>query len=118
VRYHEHVAQVLGREKEVFDEFLAKIELHGVGVEILLEESTHTPQAILRVASRQQSDLIVMNTRGRSRAAAILLGSITSKTMEESPVPVLVVKHYGKKMSLVQAMLNHRTWEERSPKAN
>jgi nucleotide-binding universal stress UspA family protein len=118
VRYPEHTAEVVGEERESFDKFLDTTDLHGVGVDILLEESTRPVQAILRVAKRQDVDLIVMNTHGRSRAAAILLGSITSATMEETEIPLLAFKHFGSRMSLLQALLHPRTWQRRSPKTN
>jgi nucleotide-binding universal stress UspA family protein len=118
VRYAEHLDEIRGREATAFADFVRPINLHGVSVEPVFEESTHPPQALLRVAGRHGADLIVMNTRGRSRAAAILLGSITSKTMEDTTIPVLCVKHFGGRMSFLQALSHRRFWEERAPKAN
>jgi hypothetical protein len=57
-----------------------------------------------------------MNTRGRSRAASVLLGSTTSETMADTAVPLLAVKHHGSRMRLLEALLNHRVWERKGPK--
>ena len=59
-----------------------------------------------------------MATRGRSRAASVLLGSTTSAVMANTAIPVLAVKHFGSRMTLREALLNHRIWEQQSPKTN
>jgi hypothetical protein len=38
--------------------------------------------------------------------------------MSATKIPLLAVKHYGGKLTLLEALLNHRVWETRSPKAN
>jgi len=118
VRYDEHVEEVVGREETAFEEFLAGVDTHGIRVEPILRESTHPGQAILRVAENCGSDLIVMNTRGRSHTASLLLGSVTSDAMAGTTVPLLAVKHYGSHMTALQAILNHRFWDEKAPKSN
>jgi len=118
VRYEEHVDEVLGQEDAAFEKFLSGVDTQGVQVAPVFEESTHPADAILRVAERLSTDLIVMNTRGRSRAASVLLGSTTSDTMAATTGPLLVVKHYGDHLSLLEALLNHRTWEHGAPKTN
>jgi len=118
VQYEEHVHEVIGNEQAAFRQFLAPIPLHGVKVVPLFEESTQPAHAILETAERIGADLIVMNTRGRSRAAAILLGSVTSDIMVQTRIPVLVVKHFGAKMNLLEALLDHRTWSAAMPKTN
>ena len=118
VRYDEHVHEVLGNEEAAFSRFLAQVNTHGVRVEPLFAESTHPAREILRTADHLGTYLIVMNTRGRSRAAAILLGSVTSRVMVQTRIPVLVVKHFGARMNLLQALLDHRTWAAETPKTN
>jgi nucleotide-binding universal stress UspA family protein len=118
VRYDEHVAEILGKEEAAFADLVAGVDRRGVAIETLVEESAQPARAILRVAERTRADLIVMNTRGRSRAAAVLLGSVTSEVMAATTAPLLAVKHFGAHMSVLQALLSHRKWEERTPKTN
>jgi hypothetical protein len=49
-----------------------------------------------------------MGTRGRSRAASILLGSETEQTMIHTSVPVLAVKAHGANLRLLQVLLDER----------
>jgi len=118
VRYDEHVDEVHGQEEAAFQRMLENVDCHGVEVQPLFEESTHVSDAILRVAERLAADLIVMNTRGRSRAAAVFLGSVTSATMMATPIPLLAVKHFGSRLPLLSALLSQRIWGEPAPKAN
>lgn len=117
VRYDEHLEEILGKEEQHFQEHLEGVETHGISVEPIYHESTQPSQAILRVAQRCGSDLIVMNTRGRSRAAFVMLGSTTSETMASTTVPVVAVKHHGSRMTLMQALLSGGFWEG-VPKTN
>jgi nucleotide-binding universal stress UspA family protein len=45
---------------------------------------------ILSEVSALNADALIVSTRGRSRSVSILLGSVTEKIIERSPVPVLV----------------------------
>jgi nucleotide-binding universal stress UspA family protein len=118
IRYDEHVHEVLGREEDAFEKFIAGVDTQGIEVEPIFIEGTRTAEDILRTADRFESDLIVMNTRGRSLAASVLLGSTTSETMAATHVPLLAVKHFGSRMTLLEALVNHRIWEQPSPKTS
>lgn len=50
----------------------------------------HTYQAIVATAKEKGCDLIVMASHGRSGLAAVLLGSVTTKVLTHTTIPVLV----------------------------
>ena len=54
--------------------------------------SGNVSQAILDTAAACGSDLIVMGSRGLGIFRGALLGSVSQKVIEESPLPVLIVK--------------------------
>lgn len=118
IRYDEHEEIVRGEEEAAFARFMATIDTHGVPVRPLFVESINVGQAILREAEERNADLIVISTRGHSRAATVLLGSATSQVMAESKVPVLAVKHFGDHLSLRETLLSRRFWERPDPKTN
>jgi nucleotide-binding universal stress UspA family protein len=118
IRYDEHVEEIVGQEEAAFERFVAGIDTTGVEIEPVFVEGTRPAQDILRLAARFGTDLVVMNTRGRSQAASVLLGSTTSAVMAATSVPVLAVKHFGARMTLLEALVNHRIWEQQSPKTN
>jgi len=91
-----------------FDIFTAPVDLHGVFARASFVEAPNVAQTILRVASEQASDLIVMGTRGRSASAAVLLGSETEQSLMGATVPVLAVKHFGARLRLFQALRDQR----------
>lgn len=109
-QYPEHTQEFEVAEADHFDHFLAQVDRAGVEVDAVFEDSAQPTLAILRVAERTGSDLIVMNTRGRSAAAAVLLGSVTSDVMAASHLPVLAVKHYGRQLSMRDVLLSGQFW--------
>jgi nucleotide-binding universal stress UspA family protein len=52
----------------------------------------HSVEAILETSSTQQADLLVMGTHGRKGLSRLLLGSTTSKVLQNSPYPILTVR--------------------------
>lgn len=55
-------------------------------------EGGNVPRAILKTAEACGSDLIIMGSRGLGLFKSALLGSVSQKVVEESPVPVMVIK--------------------------
>jgi nucleotide-binding universal stress UspA family protein len=115
-RYDEYDAVLRGQEQQAFEKFLGTIDCQGVHVEPVFVEGPHVPHAILRVAQERESDLIVMGTRGRTRSAAILLGSEADHTLIETPTPLFVVKHYGAHLGLWRALLSKDSQTGGSPR--
>jgi len=96
---------IRGDETEHFNAFVSKIDASGVKIEPLFREGVHPAHTIRQVAQEQSMDLIVMETRGRTRSAAVLLGSVAQETLVESTTPVLVVKTSGPQVGLLRALV-------------
>jgi SulP family sulfate permease len=118
VRYDEQVEANRGLEKAAFSAFLGDVNTHGVDIDPTFMESSQPAEAILRRAALTQTDLIVMSTRGRSVAAAILLGSETAQVMVEATAPVLAVKHFGAHLNLFEALRASKFWARPNLKTN
>jgi nucleotide-binding universal stress UspA family protein len=100
VTYDEY-PEVLRQDKEsAFHIFAARIDLHGVDVKPRFVEAPLVAHAIERVAAETHADLIVMGTRGRSRSAAVLLGSETDQMLRSAMIPILAVKQFGERIRL------------------
>lgn len=54
--------------------------------------SEYVPRGIVRTAMDEACDLIVLGSRGLRRGKAWVLGSVTQKVLEDSPIPVYIVK--------------------------
>ena len=106
VTYEGYDAVLRGQEEEAWRKFIAPIDCQGVSVTPIFEESSHVAATIGRIAEREGADLIVMGTRGRSRSAAILLGSVTEDMIIDAKIPLLAVKHFGARIGVLQALLD------------
>jgi len=62
----------------------------GVVCEAIQVEEDHPYEGIIETAEKRGCDLIVMASLGRSGIAAIVLGSVTTKVLTHTKVPVLV----------------------------
>lgn len=55
-------------------------------------ETGSIPKAILRVAEAEKADMIVMGSRGLGIFKGAIMGSVSQKVVEESKIPVMVIK--------------------------
>lgn len=118
VTYEEYQQVVRGEEQEAYRQFIAPIDCKAVRVTPLFEEGANVAHVILRTAEKHGVDLIVMATRGRSRSASILLGSVTDDTILETRTPLLVVKHFGARMGVLQVLLDRRFRQRGGPQTD
>jgi nucleotide-binding universal stress UspA family protein len=79
----EHAGKVLGQVADA-------AKAAGVACEPVQLEHDHPYQAIIDTAKGKGCDLIVMASHGRSGISAVLLGSVTSKVLTHTDIPVLV----------------------------
>lgn len=63
----------------------------GVSANIVKGHGEVAP-TMIDVIKKQQIDLLVMGGKGRSSLSDLILGSVTTKLISMSPIPVLVVR--------------------------
>jgi nucleotide-binding universal stress UspA family protein len=72
-------------------DLMAWLARHQVAAKILIENTDiHAGDALLRLASDRQSDLIVMGGYGHARFREFLLGGVTATVLQSMTVPVLM----------------------------
>lgn len=65
---------------------------HGVAYATLQRRHEHPYKAILEVAAKSRCDLIAMGSHGKHGVAALVLGSVATKVLTHSKVPVLIYR--------------------------
>lgn len=83
----EHAAQA---HAEV--EALCRVEDRHIPLQVRMAEDTTPAAGIVQTAQDVQADLVVIGSHGRSGMARLMLGSVATKVVAQSPVPVLVVR--------------------------
>lgn len=81
----------LGGARERIDDLAARLRKDGVEVSTALALGDVVDE-ILGAARREQVDLIVMGTNGRTGLSRLVVGSVTEKVVRQAPVPVLTLR--------------------------
>ncbi|MCD6354833.1 MAG: universal stress protein [Prolixibacteraceae bacterium] len=102
----EEFAEIMRRNAEGdYTDFIKQINLKGLSVAPRFVLAKKTVKAICDTVNREGINLIAIGSRGRSNAAAVLLGSITEKLIMRTNIPIIAVKKKGANMKFLEAIL-------------
>jgi nucleotide-binding universal stress UspA family protein len=85
-------AQQLAAQAHAQVEALCQTGGTPVALQARLIEEVAASTGIVQTAQTESADLIVMGSHGRSGLARLMLGSVATKVVAESPIPVLVAR--------------------------
>jgi nucleotide-binding universal stress UspA family protein len=88
--FAEHAERAKAHAEKILNGVAEEARLAGVTCETLRLEEDHPYEAIIEAAKQRGCDLIVMASHGRSGIAAVVLGSVTTKVLTHTKIPVLV----------------------------
>lgn len=86
------------------DKFLDQINLQGINVSSIIKVDHNAARAIRDFLWQHKIDLLIVGARGRTAAAAVLLGSVTENLIRMTNIPLLAVKRKGENMNLLKAL--------------
>lgn len=101
--------------RKKLERFLVPLDLHGVEVQRVVEDGGSVISVAAEQIAAKGIDLLVLGTRGRSRSAAVLLGSESEGALLESTIPVLVTKDRGERLGVLSELLN-RDFRSKTPR--
>lgn len=105
--YEEFAQIMLENTKEQCGRFFKKMDLDGVVYDhtFALDDDPHPADKIYKTAAELGVDMIILGSKGRSSGAAFLIGSVAEKLlMEDSDIPLFLVKKGKENMSLLEAL--------------
>ncbi len=82
-------------EEKIHEALTDVLSEHFAGVEqtkTALIVSPNPAEGICHYATKEQSDLIVLSTHGRTGLAHLLIGSVAERVVRHAPCPVLTVR--------------------------
>jgi len=88
--FAEHAERAKAHAEKILNGVAEEARQAGVACETVQIEEDHPYEAIIETAKQRGCDLIVMASHGRSGIAAIVLGSVTTKVLTHTKIPVLV----------------------------
>ncbi|MFY0591566.1 universal stress protein [Roseivirga sp.] len=105
--YEEFAEIMLENTKEQCDKFFSQMNLEGVDYDhtYALDDDPHPADKIYRTGAELDVDMIILGSKGRSSAAAFLIGSVAEKLlMEDNDIPMFLVKKGNENMSFLEAL--------------
>jgi len=90
--------------RDDFDKFLKQFRFQGINVRSTIRVERNIAKAIREFLWEHKTDLIIVGARGRTAAAAVMLGSVTENLIRITNTPLLAVKRKGANMSLLKAL--------------
>lgn len=91
--------------REDLDKFLSQFNYQGTDVSSVIKAERNPAVGIRDFIWKHKTDLIIVGARGRTSAAATLLGSVTENLIRMTNTPILAVKRKGENMNLLRALL-------------
>jgi nucleotide-binding universal stress UspA family protein len=88
--FAEYAEQAKAHAAKVLNGVAEEAKAAGVACEILQITHDHPYEGIVATAKEKGCDLIVMASHGRAGIAALVLGSVTTKVLTHTKIPVLV----------------------------
>jgi nucleotide-binding universal stress UspA family protein len=83
----QHAAQAHAKVEQLCSQSSPPVHL-----EVRLVEDVAAARGVVDMASSEGADLVVVGSHGRTGVARLMLGSVASKVVAQSPVPVLVAR--------------------------
>ncbi len=105
--YDEFAEIMLQNTKDQCERFFRKMNLEDVDYDhtYALDDDPHPADKIYKTGAELDVDLIVLGSKGRSSAAAFLIGSVAEKlVMENNDIPIFLVKKGNENMSFIEAL--------------
>ena len=88
--------EIIERAKEYIqtniDKALAEFEKHGIRPEGKMLEGENIPRTLLKEIEKQNFDLVVISSHGRSGIKKLFMGSVAQSLITQVNIPVFVVK--------------------------
>lgn len=89
-----------------FKKFLQKNKHKNLECAFVLHEGGNEGDILLKEAHKINADMILLGSRGRTKSAAILLGSVAEKlVMVNNVLPMLIFKKKGETVGFIDALL-------------
>ena len=83
-----YVKSIKDERRALLDEYIKQIALPSEKVRMIIKVGDPVDE-LLKIVVKENADLIVMGTKGRSNLEYALVGSVAEKIFRRSPVPIL-----------------------------
>ena len=92
IQESDHIRKIKENTQKMMEEMIAQIDFKGMEFEkaVLAGEPS---DEILKIAKKEEIDLIIMGNRGESKVKRLFVGSVTQKVISQASCPVLAIPY-------------------------
>lgn len=103
---HEEFAEIMKENSQKdFNDFIEKFNHKPLECQFVLNDGEGPGRALLAEAKRLDADMVLLGSRGKTKSAAILLGSVATRLVVVNNVlPMLIFKKKGETMGFFEAL--------------
>lgn len=91
----DRASELQSKQEEEAEKYMEKIKKQlknkGMPVKNIIEFGMDPASKILEIAKKENVDLIVMSTHGKSKVLHWMFGSVANRVLMRTPIPILVV---------------------------
>ncbi|NVJ87201.1 MAG: universal stress protein [Algoriphagus sp.] len=104
--YEEFADIMLKNAEKDYEKFVAHHDHPELKCEFMLDDGGNPGEQIMNIAHQMDVDMIIIGSRGRSKSAAVLLGSTAEKLIHaNNSLPMIIFKKKGETMGFFEALL-------------
>ncbi|NVK50569.1 MAG: universal stress protein [Cyclobacteriaceae bacterium] len=104
--YEEFADIMLKNAEKDYEKFVSKHNHPELKCEFVLDNGGNPGEQIMDIAHQMDVDMIIIGSRGRSKSAAVLLGSTAEKLIHaNNSLPMIIFKKKGETMGFFEALL-------------
>ncbi len=105
---YEEYAEIMRKNTHLaFTKFITKFDLTGIKHSSVytLDDDKKPADKIYAAAKREKADIIIIDSKGKSFVASILLGSVTEELTEfDNEIPLLIIKDEEESVGFLEAL--------------
>lgn len=103
--FEQYAKSLVSHAEKLMAEFKAEIDFGDINPEHIITVSDVPHEAVTELAVAHKMDVVIVGSRGKGSVFGALLGGNAERILMNCPLPVLIAKHRGEALKLLDLIL-------------